>query len=212
MGVWTRRFVIEYGRAVRVVGVHFRPWGMAPFVTMPLKELRDRWAPAAVVWQQSFTRLREMLADGVSTEAMLRLIDGELRSRIGTTPSDGLALVGHTARGLETSWGSASIAALVDRAGVSSNHLAAQYTSHVGVTPKRLARIYRFARLILSIDPTRPIGWAEFAAAVGYFDQPHLINEFKDFTGHTPTAYLALRRRFPAERNFPPDMGPMPAA
>jgi hypothetical protein len=34
--------------------------------------------------------------------------------------------------------------------------------------------------------------------------------EFKDFTGHTPTAYLALRRRFPAEQGFPPDSGPMP--
>ena len=31
------------------------------------------------------------------------------------------------------------------------------------------------------------------------------------FTGHTPSAYLALRRRFPAEPGFPPDMGPMPA-
>ncbi|HEY2794535.1 MAG TPA: helix-turn-helix domain-containing protein [Micromonosporaceae bacterium] len=103
------------------------------------------------------------------------------------------------------------VAALAERASVSSNHLAAQYTSYVGVTPKRLARIYRFARLILSIDPLHPIGWAELAAAVGYFDQPHLINEFKAFTGHTPTAYLSLRRRFPAERGYPPDMGPMPA-
>jgi hypothetical protein len=42
-------------------------------------------------------------------------------------------------------------------------------------------------------------------------DQAHFSEEFKDFTGHTPTAYLELRRRFPVETGFPPDNGPMPA-
>jgi AraC-like DNA-binding protein len=52
---------------------------------------------------------------------------------------------------------------------------------------------------------------AELAHTAGYFDQAHFSREFKDFTGHTPTEYLALRRRFPAEQGFPPDSGPMPA-
>ena len=141
----------EFPAQVRVAGVHFKPWGMSPFVGVPSN--------------------------------------------------------GH----LEACWGTVPVRALTDGAGVSSNHLAAQFTSHVGVTPKRLARIYRFARLILSVDASHPVGWSELAQAVGYFDQAHLINEFKDFTGHTPTAYLALRRRFPVERGFPPDNGPMPA-
>jgi hypothetical protein len=40
---------------------------------------------------------------------------------------------------------------------------------------------------------------------------PSVPREFKDFTGHTPAEYLALRHRFPAEQGFPPDRGPMPA-
>ena len=74
-----------------------------------------------------------------------------------------------------------------------------------------MARIYRFARLILSVDARRPVDWSQLAQTAGYFDQAHFSKEFKDFTGHTPTAYLALRRRFPAEPGFPPDHGPMPA-
>jgi AraC-like DNA-binding protein len=80
-----------------------------------------------------------------------------------------------------------------------------------GVTPKRVARIYRFARLILSVDALHPVDWPELAQTAGYFDRAHFSREFKDFTGHTPAAYLALRRRFPAEQGFPPDSGPMPA-
>ena len=94
---------------------------------------------------------------------------------------------------------------------MSGTHLAAQFKTHVGVTPKRVARIYRFARLIVSVDAGRPVDWAEVAHDAGYFDQAHFSREFKDFTGHTPTEYLALRRRFPAEEGFPPDRGPMPA-
>jgi transcriptional regulator GlxA family with amidase domain len=74
-----------------------------------------------------------------------------------------------------------------------------------------MARIYRFARVILSVDARNPVDWPQLAQAAGYFDQAHFSKEFKDFTGHTPTAYLALRRRFPVRDGFPPDNGPMPA-
>jgi AraC-like DNA-binding protein len=107
--------------------------------------------------------------------------------------------------------GAVPVGALADAAGVSGNHLAMQFKSHVGVTPKRVARIYRFARLIVSVDALRPVDWPGLAHTTGYFDQAHFTREFKDFTGHTPTEYLALRRRFPAEPGFPPDSGPMPA-
>ena len=74
-----------------------------------------------------------------------------------------------------------------------------------------MARVYRFARAILAIDARHPVDWSRLAHAAGYFDQAHFSKEFRDFTGHTPTAYLALRRRFPAQVGFPPDSGPMPA-
>ena len=94
---------------------------------------------------------------------------------------------------------------------MSGTHLATQFKSHVGITPKRVARIYRFARMILSVDARLPVDWPALAHAAGYYDQAHFSQEFKAFTGHTPTQYLVLRRRFPAEPGFPPDAGPMPA-
>ena len=146
-----------------------------------------------------------------STGEILQILEDELRSRLVPAPSRGLELVNHTAGRLEASWGAVSVGALNDLAGVSGNHLASRFKSHLGVTPKRVARIYRFARLVLSVDALRPVDWSERAQAAGYFDQAHFSKEFKDFTGHTPTAYLRLRRRFPAEKGFPPDNGPMPA-
>jgi AraC-like DNA-binding protein len=211
MGVWTRRFLVEFETPMRVVGVHFKPWGISPFVDMPSSELRDRWVPVDAVWERSLDRMRDRIASARSTGETLQILEDELRSRLVPAPSRGLELVNHTAGRLESSWGAVSVGALTDDAGVSGNHLATQFKSHVGVTPKRVARIYRFARLVLSVDALHPVDWSQLAQAAGYFDQAHFSKEFKDFTGHTPTAYLTLRRRFPAEKGFPPDNGPMPA-
>jgi len=211
MGGWTRRFLFEYPARVRLVGVHFKPWGISPFAGVPATELRDRWVPFDAVWQWSSDRIRNQVGDVASAAGTLRVLEEELRSRLAEAPSRGLGLVQHAGGRLEASHGAVSVGALADAAGVSGNHLAAQFKSHVGITPKRVARIYRFARLILSVDALRPVDWSEFAQTAGYFDQAHFSREFKDFTGHTPTEYLALRRRFPAEQGFPPDSGPMPA-
>jgi AraC-like DNA-binding protein len=211
MGVWTRRFLIEYPTRVRVVGVHFKPWGVSPFIDMPATELRDRYVPVEAVWQQSLDRIRNQLGDSGSATDALRILEEELRSRLTETPRRGLDLVLRTGGRLETSHGAVPVGALTDAAGVSSNHLAAHFKAHVGVTPKRVARIYRFAQLILSVDALRPVDWSALAHTAGYFDQAHFNKEFKEFTGHTPTGYLALRHRFPAEPGFPPDSGPMPA-
>jgi AraC-like DNA-binding protein len=211
MGLWTRRFLFEYPTPVRLVGVHFKPWGISPFVDMPATELRDRWVPVDAVWQRSLGRIRNQIRGIASATEALRVLEEELRSRLAEAPSRGLDLVQRTGGLLEASHGAVPVGALTDAAWVSGNHLATQFKFHVGVTPKRVARIYRFARLILSVDALRPVDWSTLAHTAGYFDQAHFSREFKDFTGHTPTGYLAVRRRFPAEQGFPPDRGPMPA-
>jgi AraC-like DNA-binding protein len=211
MGVWSRRFLFEYPTWTRLVGVHFKPWGMSAFAGFPATELRDRWVPADAVWQRSLDRIRNRVGEAASAAGALRALEEELRTRLAATPSRGLGLVQHAGGRIAASRGTVPVGALSDAAGVSGNYLAAQFKSHVGVTPKRVARIYRFARLIVSVDARRPVDWPGLAQTAGYFDQAHFGREFKDFTGYTPTEYLALRRRFPVERGFPPDNGPMPA-
>jgi len=128
---------------------------------------------------------------------MLDVLEAALLARL--RPVAGLGLVHDTSTRIRRSAGSLSIARLTEAAGVSSTHLATRFKHLVGITPKRLARTYRFARVVSSIDPARDVDWAEVAHRAGYHDQPHFNHELRRFTGLTPTGYLDLRRRFAAE-------------
>jgi AraC-like DNA-binding protein len=78
--------------------------------------------------------------------------------------------------------------------GVSHGYLDRQFTEQVGLSPRTLARILRVRRLLEDIDVYGSVGWADKAAELGWFDQAHLIRDFKRHTGVTPSQYVAAQR------------------
>jgi AraC-like DNA-binding protein len=54
----------------------------------------------------------------------------------------------------------------------------------------------RFRRVLSEIEARRPVGWADLAAACGYYDQSHFIQEFRGFSGMNPGAYLRSRGEY----------------
>ncbi|MCY1141740.1 helix-turn-helix domain-containing protein [Actinoplanes sp. Pm04-4] len=73
------------------------------------------------------------------------------------------------------------------RAGVSERRLRTLFTRDVGLSPKHVARIGRL-RTVLTLAGTR--GWAAVADDAGFFDQAHMISDFRALMGVPPAAYL----------------------
>ncbi|MEJ3655846.1 helix-turn-helix domain-containing protein [Actinomycetes bacterium KLBMP 9759] len=191
----TRAFEFGYPLLTRSVGVHFKPWGLGPFLQMPAAELRDRPVTVEQAWGRAASaELRDRLATADGPHEMLTLLEEELVRRLHETA--GLGLVRHTSSVIAAASGAVAIGELSVAAGVSSTHLAQRFKELIGVTPKRLARTYRFAATVFAIDPAGPIDWGELAGGAGYFDQAHFGHEFRAFTGLTPSRYVEVRRRF----------------
>jgi AraC-like DNA-binding protein len=207
----TRAMEFGYPPATRSVGVHFKPWGLAPFLPLPAVELRVRPLTVQDVWGRPVVaELRDRLATAAGPYEMLMLLEDELMRRVSETT--GLGLVRHTSGVIAAATGAVAIGDLSVAAGVSSTHLAQRFKEVIGVTPKRLARTYRFAATVRGIDPAGPVDWLELAGRAGYYDQAHFVNDFRAFTGLTPTRYLDVRRRFLREHpGHALDVGPLPA-
>ncbi len=73
----------------------------------------------------------------------------------------------------------------------------------MGLGPRTLARILRVRRLLRHIDVHGQIGWTELAASLGWFDQAHLIRDFKRHTGVTPSQYQDTLRRYRPDDSEP---------
>ena len=84
-----------------------------------------------------------------------------------------------------------SIAQIRQRTGYSHRWFVRRFSDEVGLTPKLFGRIRRLQRLLRIVERGRRADWAELALIGGYFDQAHLINEFRTFTGVKPHAYAA---------------------
>lgn len=210
MGLWTRYYEVDWPQRVRMVGVHFKPGGLHPFIQIPMWELRDQVVPMDAIWGRSAAEMREQLHAAPTMHAALAFLENLLRARLTDAPN-GLNMVQRSIRQIAGHHGAVSIGTLSEQAGISTNHLGTQFKRIVGVPPKRLARIYRFAQVVLSVDAATPVDWSLLAHRAHYYDQSHFNREFVAFTGHNPTDYLRLRRRFLVENpGHALDLGPLP--
>src|SRR5262249_16638606 len=69
-----------------------------------------------------------------------------------------------------------------------------QFSEFVGLPPKLFARITRFQSLVHVLLSTDVSQWVEASSATGFYDQAHMINEFRSFTGSSPTVFFRPHR------------------
>lgn len=166
--------------------VRFRPGGGYPFFDAPASAIDEPAVELEALWGRNGAVLREQLLEASAADATLRTVETALLARAvrplvpDPTVVAAAAMLG---RG-------AAVATVADRLGWTDRTLLRRFSTHVGVTPKGFARRRRLHRLLGSLPPDpRQVDWGWAAAECGYFDQAHLINEFRALTGLTPTAY-----------------------
>lgn len=80
---------------------------------------------------------------------------------------------------------------VAEQLGTSERHFRRIFREMVGVSPKVYARLRRFRSAVSLAQQTSQPEWAAIAAETGYYDQAHLIAEFRTIGGAAPRALLA---------------------
>ena len=133
---------------------------------LPRPPGRDRRPP----WSRTFLRHHRPAADG-RVELVNRIV-----ARI---TADGAVLaVGDVARPF----------------GISPRTLQRLFREYVGVGPKWVIKRYRLHDAVERLAAGEPADWARLARELGYFDQAHLIHDFKAMVGRTPAEYARDQR------------------
>ena len=76
--------------------------------------------------------------------------------------------------------------------GLSHRQFRRKFAEQVGIPPKLYARINRLQHALQLKTECPTLTWIDVTYRAGYFDQTHLVNDFKSLTGEVPSRFLAM--------------------
>lgn len=127
-----------------------------------------------------------LAAEGAPANQVASSLMLELRLQSGEAPSNSSFV--QAASILRINNGLLPIRTLARNLDVSARTLQRHFVDHLGVSPKFYARRLRLTQAAILADRNEEVVWADVAAACGYHDQAHLINDYQDLIGLTPAA------------------------
>lgn len=172
------------------LGIRFRPAGIFALLACPAHELTGRVVSlddlAPLLDRELAARLGGLESPKQRLQALQEIL---LRHCRGSARQ--LAAVETAVRLMQEAKGDLSISWLMAQFDLSGRHLERLFRQYVGLSPKSFGRILRFKHVMRAAEQGRIHNWAELALIAGYYDQAHLIRDFQQFAGDSPTQLFA---------------------
>ena len=191
-GPRSKSSIIQRTAQDELLGIHFKPGGAFPFLRPPLGELHNIHIGIDDLWgEEQASQLLYLLHQAGRTESRFQILEDWMMKAISHPLNHHTAVtfaIPELKRNLNPSM--SQVAANVN---LSQRRFIQVFSNEVGLTPKLFSRIQRFNRVLRSAAFSGDVDWLDIAMSFGYFDQAHLIHDFREFSGLTPTEYLGLR-------------------
>lgn len=177
---------IDKTRRSVTAGVRLRPWAVPALLGLSAGDLSDRSVRLSAVLDGEATELEDRLR-AAPVEGIPAVLEAWLRGRV--TGSEAAAerrarfAVSRLAR-------QATCEKVARGVGIGTRALRSLIRDQVGLPPKTVGRIARLHGALRRARIAGPgISWSRVAAASGYYDQAHMIREFRRLLGETPGAW-----------------------
>jgi len=191
-GPHSRPFVIDPRELVSVMGVRFKPGGAFPFLGVPASELADTQVDLEALWGPAAHELRERLCASKTPEQRLDRLEKTLVAHLGR-PWERHYAVRFALAAFARADPITTVRAVAREAGLSQRRFIQVFAREVGVSPKLFCRIRRFRSVLDTVRHTAAPVWGRVAVDCGYYDQSHLIHDFRFFANLCPTEFVRRR-------------------
>lgn len=177
VGVMTRFADVELRPGAEITAVRFRPGMWRGQLAVRAGEITDATVALEDLWGLRARQLRQRLGEARTVKERLQLLARALRPECEPTA------VQRAVAYMEREHGCVAIGDVAREANLSARQFQRLCVQEAGLTPKLLARVLRFRHAAQHVGRG---DYARLAAECGFFDQAHLIAEFKRFAGRTP--------------------------
>ncbi|MGH9369421.1 MAG: DUF6597 domain-containing transcriptional factor [Thermoanaerobaculia bacterium] len=187
-GPLTSSLLVEPAGPVDTLGIRFRPGGLAPFLPIPVDELVDRQVPLEDLFGRDAALLAECVRAAPDDARRLAAAARFLSARLPEPDAPRRPVEVAIGRMLRRR-GPVSIERLSCDLGISRRHLERSFRRETGMTAMQLGRVIRFQSVFRELS-RGGTDWVGVALGCGYYDQPHLIRDFRELAGQAPGAFL----------------------
>jgi AraC-like DNA-binding protein len=170
------------------LGIRFYAYGAYPFLGFSLKEVANQTVDLETLFGKSILELAEKV-NMLPPRIAFRELELFLISKLPAVQDHALQIKPVTAL-LFQQKGAMDISELAYYSNLSVRTLERKFEETVGFSPKAFARIVRFDHIKDELILHPSLGLTDLAYRYGYFDQAHFIQDFKQFTGKTPSAFV----------------------
>lgn len=186
--------LIETSGVQQGLEVRFTPIGAHLVFGLPMHTLANRTVALDDIIGPLARQVTEQLHEAPDWESRFAILDSVITTRLAQArePSASPAVAWAWNQLRETN-GHLPIGKLAAELGCSRKHLIAQFHEQIGLSPKMVSRILRFGHAVRLLDRDNEMSWVQIAHDCGYYDQAHLIRDFRQFTGITPGEFLRRR-------------------
>jgi AraC-like DNA-binding protein len=186
-------YIEKETRDCDIVAIRLVPWFAHRVLGVPAIELRERMVDLDEFWGSLVEDTRERLDVTADARERLAIVERAVARRVVRGGwSDESALVRQLCHAVETG-PSLTIGALAARFGLTHRRTIEIFDRTVGLKPKAFYRVRRLRRVFQMSDASPRLSWTTIAHRCGYYDQAHLINDFRQLTGILPSEYVATR-------------------
>jgi AraC-like DNA-binding protein len=187
VGTMTAFLEIDY-RSVQMFGIRFKPAGITAFTRVPVEEFTDRIVELALVETLFSRSFREALAEKQSTAEIAAYTDSCLTGLLPCLYRSDLQII-RAVDMIYLAKGQLSLAALASEICLCQRHFERRFKSAIGISPKLLAKIFRFEHALQCLKNCPHKDLLDVAVECGYYDHSHLIRDFKTLSGDAPTDF-----------------------
>jgi AraC-like DNA-binding protein len=185
-GVFTQKFTRTLEGQAHVFGIKFQPGGFRSILGKPVASIANRSIAASKIVGPAIVAEMEDLAE---EQALINAACAWLREVLPAEPDPAARETATLVAKILEDRSLVTVDALSASTGIAVRSLQKLFREYVGVPPKWVIRRYRLHELVERLNAGSRLDWARTAAELGYFDQAHLINDFRSITGYTPLQY-----------------------
>lgn len=182
---------INISGKLSLFSIYFYPHGLAMFLDIPLKELKNQSVPLRYIMKNVVNELEDRLSKTKSFMERVDIIEMFLNKQIKKRDNIyQLNRIYNSIGSINKSRGIINLDKLASEACLSRKQFERTFADIVGTTPKQFIKTIRFQNAINEKAQNSSISLTELAHKCGYFDQSHMINDFVSLSGTTPKDYF----------------------